>query len=70
MQEYQATGRELLNVMYDNQDERIMEFVYQLKKFHLFDKETFSEEDRHRYSSLLDVSVLEEDLRNRLRIWR
>lgn len=68
MQEYQATGRELLNVMYDNQDERIMEFVYQLKKFHLFDKETFSEEDKHRYSSLLNSSVFDEDLIRWLRV--
>lgn len=68
--EYLKKGRELLDEMFSNQEEEVLEFVAMLKKYGLYDKKVYNKDDICRYNSILNATVVgNPTLRDRLRLW-
>lgn len=63
-------GRDLLEEMFNNQEEAVGEFVAMLQKYGLYDKKVYNKDDVHRYNSILDATIVgNPTLRTKLRIW-
>lgn len=68
--EYSEAGRQLLEKMRINKDERIEQFVSLLGMYNLLDKPVYNAEEICRYNSLLIATVLDEALIDELSIRR